>query len=240
MSPYTFIKRCFSISLVMCVSFSSSSELSWKGFGMAPSLGGTAAGCLSLSFANDLIRFKVTKVIPIHSICHREAQTRIYLKYDCCDYLLQHRVKDQNGEVNRNDRTVKYKMCISSQNKNKSENQHRGGMLGAWSFVLKSAHFTDDHNWTRRQFCVETDLSQDFQGSARQASLGWLASSLCCLEGHFWSLWTLSSSESRKAWRNCVRTSIRQNTSLALVEKQDCFILVASSEHVFSGHCCSP
>lgn len=167
---------CFFISL---------SELSLKGFGMAPSQGATA-GCLSLSFTNDLIRFKVTKVILIH-ICHREVQTIIYLIY-CCDYLLEHRVRDQNEKESR------YAFC-SKKNKNKTNQQQQaknpaqGWLLDAWSFVLKSAHFADGYNWARL-FCAETDLSQDFQGWASQALHGWLASFLCCLEGHAWSLWT--------------------------------------------------
>lgn len=49
------------------------------------------------------------------------------------------------------------------------EKPAQGRPLGAWSFVLECIHFADVNNWTGHLLCAETQVSQDFQGSASQA-----------------------------------------------------------------------
>ena len=109
----------------------------------------------------------------------------IYLIH-CCDYPLEHRVKDQNEIESR-----RCAFCSKKQKQNKPTATTKKSSIGlaVGCFVLKSAHFADGYNWTSL-FCAETDLSQDFQGWASQDLHGWLAPFFCCLEGHAWSLWT--------------------------------------------------
>lgn len=147
---------------------------------MALSQGGTA-DCMSLSFTNDLIRFKVTNVVPIH-ICHREVQTRIHLKYRY-DYFLQHRVKEWNGNKIEMTEEANTRCAFCAK-------QAQGRLWGVWSFAIECIHLVDVNDWTGCLLCAETEVSQDFQGSANRALHGLLASFLCCPEGRTWSLCT--------------------------------------------------